>query len=225
MIRHPSPNHGERRAGARPDLVVLHHTVLDCAASLERLCDPAAEVSAHYLIDIHGETFALVSEARRAWHAGAGSWGAVSDVNSRSIGIELEGGPLSGFPEPQMRALESLLAEILRRHAMHPARVIGHSDMAPGRKDDPGARFDWQRLARSGLSVWPDAAQGSGCLDSALLQFGYPRDVTPALRLAAFRLRFRPCAVGTARPADDEDARLATDLATRFPVDRWDRGA
>ncbi len=221
-IRRASPNHGERRGGARPDLVVLHHTVLACAAALDRLCDPAAEVSAHYLIDERGRVHALVDEARRAWHAGAGAWGKLTDINSHSIGIELEGGPESRYPEPQMAALEALLADILARHRLHPARVIGHSDMAPGRKDDPGPNFDWRRLARAGLSVWPEARAASEGADAALLRFGYPEHAGPELRLAAFRLRFRP---GAAGPPDARDAALAADLAARFPVDRWGAGA
>jgi N-acetylmuramoyl-L-alanine amidase len=218
---HPSPNHGARRGCDRPDLVVLHHTVLPRQAALERLCDPAAEVSAHYLVDEAGATLRLVAEHRRAWHAGAGSWGSVRDVNSRSIGIELEGGPQSDFPEPQMAALEALLAEVLARWRIHPARVIAHSDMAPGRKDDPGPRFDWRRLARAGLSVWPKHGTAGGDLDPALQAFGYPAEVSPSLRLAAFRLRFRP---GHAGAPDATDAALAADLARRFPVDRLERG-
>lgn len=219
VIRRNSPNHGPRRGGARPDLVVLHHTVLPCTAALDRLCDPAAEVSAHWLIDRAGELYALVDEAQRAWHAGEGAWGAVSDVNSRSIGIELEGDG-SGFPDPQMAALRGLLAGVMERHGIHPARVIAHSDMAPGRKDDPGPAFDWRGLAEAGLSVWPELREAAPeTADAALIRFGYPAAVTPDLRLAAFRLRFRPGASG---PADATDAGLAADLAARFPVDRWD---
>lgn len=223
MIRHPSPNHGARRGGARPDIVVLHHTVLPCRAALARLCDPAAEVSAHWLVDRTGETYALVDEDRRAWHAGVGAWGAVSDVNSRSIGIELEGDG-GDFPAAQMAALRALLAGVLDRHGIHPARVIGHSDMAPGRKHDPGPAFDWRGLAAAGLSVWPTPRDGAlaAATDAALVGFGYPESVGAALRLAAFRLRFRP---GAAGPAAAADAALATDLAARFPVDRWDAGA
>jgi N-acetylmuramoyl-L-alanine amidase len=222
VILRASPNHGPRRGGVRPDIVVLHHTVLPRDAALDRLCDPVAEVSAHWLIDRGGVVYALVDEGQRAWHAGAGAWGAVTDVNSRSIGIELEGDHGS-FPEPQMVALREHLARILDRHAIHPARVIAHSDMAPGRKDDPGRAFDWCGLAAAGLSVWPDARTGvAEETDAALVRFGYPAAVTPELRLAAFRLRFRPDAIG---PADAVDAGMALDLAARFPVDRWDAGA
>jgi N-acetylmuramoyl-L-alanine amidase len=222
VIYRPSPNHGRRRGGACPDIVVLHHTVLPCEAALDRLCDPAAEVSAHWLIDRMGETYALVDEAQRAWHAGTGAWGAVTDVNSRSIGVELEGDG-ADFPERQMEALRSLLTGVLERHGIPPARVIAHSDMAPGRKHDPGPAFDWPGLAAAGLSVWPERREAvPESADDALVRFGYPASVAPELRLAAFRLRFRPAASGL---ADTTDAGLAADLAARFPVDRWDAGA
>lgn len=212
-----SPNFGERRGGARPDLVVIHYTAMaDCAASRARLCDPAAEVSAHWLIDTDGRAEQLVDEAARAWHAGAGSWGGVTDVNSRSVGIELQNTGAQPFAEPQMAALERILSAILDRWSIPPARVIGHSDMAPDRKTDPGPRFDWRRLALAGLSVWPRPATADpAALVPALRAFGYP-DAPPDRLLAAFRLRFRPQARG---PADARDAGMACDLAARFPAD------
>ncbi|MEZ5888472.1 MAG: N-acetylmuramoyl-L-alanine amidase [Paracoccaceae bacterium] len=215
----PSPNFGERRGGARPDLVVIHYTAMPSAAEARaRLCDPAAEVSAHWLIAEDGKVEQLVDESCRAWHAGAGAWGAATDVNSRSIGIELANPGDAPFPEPQMKALEGLLAGVLARWSIPPERVIGHSDMAPGRKRDPGPRFDWRRLAAQRLSVWPGAsgAEGTtGPLRGALTAFGYP-DVGDDLLLAAFRLRFRPWASG---PENEADRALAADLARRFPVD------
>jgi N-acetylmuramoyl-L-alanine amidase len=223
-----SPNQGARRGGAVPDLVVLHHTaMLTAAAALERLCDPAAEVSAHYLIGEDGRAWRLVPEARRAWHAGAGRWGTVADVNSRSIGIELaNAGPLDGFPpypEPQMAALERLLGAVMGRWRIAPARVIGHSDMAPARKADPGPKFDWRRLARAGLSVWPQDADGGSAdwrrFRVAAARFGYaasPQDA--GLVLDAFRLRFRPQSEG---PLAAEDVAMAEALAAAHPcVDR-----
>jgi N-acetylmuramoyl-L-alanine amidase len=200
-------------------MVVLHYTGMATAAeALARLCDPAAEVSAHYLIDEAGRTFRLVPEEARAWHAGAGRWGAVTDINSRSIGIELANGGDHPFAAAQMTALEALLADILARHAIPPARVIAHSDMAPARKRDPGPRFDWRRLALSGLSVWPRPAPGPHApLADSLARIGYDPALPPEYALFAFRLRFRPWAQG---PADATDAALAHDLAHRFPVDR-----
>lgn len=221
IIDHPSPNFGPRREGARPDMVVLHYTAMATAgAALERLCDPAYEVSAHYLIDETGLVFRLVNEEMRAWHAGAGGWGDVTDVNSRSIGVELANPGNAPFSAPQMNALEQLLPGILSRWRIPPERVIGHSDLAPERKGDPGARFDWQRLARQGLAVWPSADERAPARDEAfalhLSQIGYP-DAAQQARLAAFRLRFRP---GVQGPLDDTDMGLAQNLARRFPVDR-----
>lgn len=214
---YPSLNFGPRRAGAVPDMIVLHYTAMpSCAEARARLCDPAAEVSAHYLISEAGVVEALVPEELRAWHAGAGAWGAVRDVNSRSIGIELANGGGLPFPEPQMAALEALLADVMRRWSIPAHRVIGHSDMAPGRKGDPGARFDWRRLALAGFSVWPeeDAATEMTFPDAAR-RFGYP-NVADDLLLAAFRLRFRPMATG---PLDAIDVAMAANLARRFAVD------
>jgi N-acetylmuramoyl-L-alanine amidase len=210
---YPSPNFGERKGGAAVQLIVLHYTVLDCAESLARLCDPAAEVSAHYLIDRDGTLHALVDEAARAWHAGAGAWGGAGDVNSRSIGIELVNSGAEPFAEPQMAALERLLPEVMARHGLGPEAVIGHSDMAPDRKSDPGPRFDWRRLALQGLAVWPEPAQ-PGDLAADLQAFGYP-EAAPETLLSAFRLRFRPWASG---PVSDEDRAVAAGLR-RFAVD------
>lgn len=211
----PSPNFGERRGGLRPSLVVIHHTAMaSCAEARDRLCDPAAEVSAHWLVSETGGVEALVPEAARAWHAGAGEWGGLDDINSRSIGIELANRGDHPFPEPQMRALEGLLGDILARWSIPPQGVIAHSDMAPGRKSDPGPRFDWRRLALRGLSVWPWPRR-PGNFRADALRFGYP-PVADDLLLAAFRLRFRPWADGPLAP---EDAALAADLAARFPVD------
>src|SRR6056297_873269 len=135
MRDHPSPNHGTRRGGARPSLVVLHYTAMESAeAALDRLCDPDAEVSAHYLVDERGAVLALVPEDRRAWHAGAGSWGAIGDVNSHSVGIELVNSGERPFAEFQFQALELLLDAVMRRWRIPPKGIIGHSDMAPGRK-------------------------------------------------------------------------------------------
>lgn len=219
VIPHPSPNHGERRGGARPRLIVLHYTgMASAAAALAKLCDPVDEVSAHYVIGTDGTVWQLVDEARRAWHAGAGSWQGQGDVNSRSIGIELVNTALHPFPEPQMTALGALLAGAMARHGIPPEGVIAHSDMAPTRKVDPGPRFDWRRLARAGLSVWPDGGQADpAAFRPAALAFGYPAEAEAAALLSAFRLRFRPWASG---PLDATDAGCAVDLARRFGIDR-----
>ncbi|MFN3971466.1 MAG: N-acetylmuramoyl-L-alanine amidase [Gemmobacter sp.] len=204
----PSPNCGPRRGGVRPSLVVIHFTAMKSAeAARARLCDPAAEVSAHWLIDGAGIVEALVPEALRAWHAGAGAWGAARDVNSASIGIELANDGKSPFPARQMAALEALLAGVMGRWGIGPAGVIGHSDMAPARKVDPGPRFDWKRLARGGLSVWPEAGE-PGDFRADCRGFGYP-DVADDLLLRAFRLRFRPWGAGG---LDDADRAVAAGL-------------
>ena len=211
---HSSPNFGPRRGVAVPDLVVLHYTGMDTAeAAIARLVDPASEVSAHYLVDLDGRVVCLVGEDLRAWHAGAASWGGVVDINSRSIGIEIANpGRELGyppFPEPQIAALEELLAEILARHEITPERVVGHACVAPGRKGDPGEKFDWRRLALRGLSVWLDpepAASGLAELgvaqaarfQSAARRFGYGAPgsgewCTPTRAVwRAFLMRFLP---------------------------------
>jgi N-acetylmuramoyl-L-alanine amidase len=203
----------------RPHLVVLHYTAIPTAAeALARLCDPAAEVSCHWLIDRDGTLWSLVDESERAWHAGAGAWGGCSDVNSASIGVELVNTGAEPFPAPQMTVLEALLAGILHRWAIPARGVIAHSDMAPARKTDPGRRFDWRRLALGGLAVWPDAAAAPGDalapLEASLQRIGYP-DAPPDLRLAAFRSRFRPWAEG-AETAEDRAA--AARLARAHPA-------
>ncbi|GAB1364233.1 N-acetylmuramoyl-L-alanine amidase [Rhodobacter sp.] len=183
----------------RPSLVVIHYTAMaTCAEARDRLCDPAAEVSAHWLIAESGEVLTLVPETERARHAGAGQWRGQDDINSRSIGIELANRGDHPFPEPQMAALEEVLRGIMARWSIPPEGVIAHSDMAPGRKSDPGARFDWRRLALQGLSIWPDpASPGSFRADAQRL--GYPA-ADDATLLRAFRLRFRPGAVARWHP-------------------------
>ena len=211
-----SPNCGKRRGGVTPDIIVIHYTgMASCAEARARLCDPAAEVSAHWLVDLDGTAEALVPEDLRAWHAGAGEWAGVTDVNSASIGIELANPGNAPFPMAQMVGLEALLGGIMARWQVPPHRVIGHSDMAPMRKRDPGPRFDWRGLARAGLSVWPGAGEADPAgFSGDARRFGYP-DVTPDVLLAAFRLRFRPWARG---PLDATDAGMAADLAARFPA-------
>jgi len=208
-----SPNFGSRRGGAVPDMVVLHYTGMATAAeALHRLCDPDAAVSAHYLIDRDGTVIRLVAEAMRAWHAGASGWGGVRDINSRSIGIELVN-PGAGpgghpFPEPQMAALEALLDAVVARWRIVPERVLGHACVAPGRKADPGPRFDWRRLALTGRAVWLDPPGGDAAVHGAPVaagefrgtarRFGYPLtveggwDSEARAVWRAFADRFRP---------------------------------
>jgi len=203
-IWHPSPNAGARRGGARPTLVVLHYTAMeDADSALARLCDPAAEVSAHYLIGRDGRLWQLVDETERAWHAGAGAWGAIDDLNSASIGIELDNGGSAPFSEPLMARLEAVLDGVARRWALGPEAAIGHSDCAPGRKSDPGPRFDWLRLARRGLALAPGQGDDpGGPVEALLARAGWTAEAPVEARLAAFRARFRPGAEGPEEPAD-----------------------
>lgn len=229
-IWQPSPNFGARRDGARPDILLLHFTNMATAeAAAARLCDPAAGVSCHYLIGEDGRLWHFVDEAQRAWHAGQGFWGDVCDVNSRSIGIELANRGNHPFPELQMRVLETLTRGIMARWQIPPERVVGHSDIAPDRKNDPGPHFDWRRLALQGLSIWqePGASADAAAFRSLAGQVGYGAGFSDDAILAALRLRWRPWAHRLAAQGPPEAADLAVlaDIAARFPVDRGGQGA
>jgi N-acetylmuramoyl-L-alanine amidase len=219
-----SPNHDARPAGGPIDMLVLHYTGMKTAAeAIDRLCDPAAKVSAHYVIDEDGTVWRLVDESQRAWHAGVSSWQGTESVNGVSIGIELvnpgHDWGYRAFPDAQMTALEALAQDILRRHPIPPDRVVGHSDVAPLRKQDPGELFDWPRLAEAGIGLWP-MEPASPPVDIAAAQrmlgtIGYqvPRsgvldDETRPV-LVAFQRRFRPTRVDGG--LDEETAvRIAT---------------
>lgn len=197
----PSPNHGERPAGTRAELLVLHYTGMPTAASaLARLCDPSSQVSAHYTVDEDGTVYAHVAEDRRAWHAGLSSWRGAADVNSRSIGIEIVNpGHEFGyrpFPAAQMDAVEALCRAVMGRHGIQPADVLGHSDIAPARKEDPGELFDWPRLAAAGIGLWPapsaadDGPFGDDEVDRLLGRYGY--DTAAPRALLSFQRHFAP---------------------------------
>ncbi|MFC6584673.1 N-acetylmuramoyl-L-alanine amidase [Sulfitobacter aestuariivivens] len=177
------------------------------AAAIARLCDPAAEVSAHYVISRHGAITQLVDESMRAWHAGAGSWGGRGDVNSRSIGIELDHRGTHPFAAPQIDALEEMLHAIMARWDIAAEGIIGHSDMAPGRKSDPGPRFDWRRLERQGLARRRGQGAATGTVtpetfQAAAVAVGYPADVSHEALLEAVRHRYRPGGCGPVSTAD-----------------------
>lgn len=199
----PSPNFGDRPANTAIDTVVLHYTGMDSArAALDRMCDPAAAVSAHYMVDEDGVVFRLVDEDKRAWHAGVSFWLGATNINDRSVGIEIANpGHEFGyrpFPEAQMASVETLLGDILSRHAIPASRVIGHSDVAPARKQDPGELFDWQRLAKKGLAVWPDKAVDAVDLSGVarmLAGIGYDPDAALKDVVTAFQRRYVPHAV------------------------------
>lgn len=206
MIERASPNHDARPPGQAIDILLLHYTGMQTAAmALDRLCDPAAKVSAHYLIDEDGTCHALVPEARRAWHAGVALWSGDRHVNARSIGIELvnpghEWG-YRRFPPAQMAALAALAQGVLARHPIPPRHVLGHADVAPARKQDPGELFDWAWLAARGIGLWPGErpaergrpAEAAGLLPR-LARFGYDIAAPEAATLA-FQRHFRPSRV------------------------------
>lgn len=220
-----SPNHGPRKSGGAPRLVVIHYTAMRGGSNpvIEHFRDPEVQLSAHYVLGRNGRLVQMVDESRRAWHAGIGRWGAFTDVNSFSLGIELCNEGDGPFGARQIDALEDLLRDILTRHAIPPEGVIGHSDSAPGRKIDPGPRFDWRRLSRHGLSVWPEMRKGVAVdyavFQDALHRFGYRHEVEDEVMLSAFRLRFRPTHRG---PLDAVDMGMAVDLAERWPFEQRD---
>lgn len=215
----PSPNHDARLA-AHPDMVLIHYTgMADGEAALARLRSPSAKVSCHYLIEEDGDVVQLVAESRRAWHAGVASWEGTTDINTRSLGVELvnPGHDLGypDFPKPQIEAAIALCRDIVRRHAIRADRVLGHSDVAPLRKNDPGEKFPWRTLAADGVGVWlepspiapgPILAPGArgptvSALQSALAAYGYGvgatglyDDQTRAV-VTAFQRHFRPARV------------------------------
>ena len=199
-------------------MLVLHYTGMESAeAAIDRLCDPQAKVSAHYVIHEDGRTVQLVAEERRAWHAGVAFWRGNTDINARSIGIEMvnpghEFG-LKPFPEKQMAALDTLVLEIVQRHLIAGRNVVGHSDVAPRRKDDPGELFDWPRLYKCGIGVWPEEGQG-GDMDEQqagilLRDFGYETDDL-GKTLEAFQRHFRPAEING--KLDPETAQLLSGL-------------
>jgi N-acetylmuramoyl-L-alanine amidase len=205
IVECPSPNHDERPAP--PDILLMHYTGMETAdAAIARLTSAEAKVSAHYTVCRDGAVFRHVPEERRAWHAGVSWWHGERNVNARSIGIEIvnpghEFGYIP-FTDEQMAAVIELSHGILSRHAIPPERVIGHSDVAPSRKEDPGELFPWQHLAANGIGVWPKTAKvsGTGPFDDAhvaanLKRYGYgvapDMDVPLAKVITAFQRHFR----------------------------------
>jgi N-acetylmuramoyl-L-alanine amidase len=216
----PSPNQEPRRDGRPPDMLILHYTGMDSAeAALDWLTREESKVSAHYLIDEEGRIAQMVAEEMRAWHAGQSLWAGVTDLNSCSIGIEIHnpGHDLGypEFPEAQMRAVEALCLDIFTRYAIPPERVLAHSDIAPGRKRDPGEKFDWAALAKAGIGLWVeptplgdesglglgDEGEAVAALQRALARFGYGVELTGTYGLGleqvmqAFQRHFRPARI------------------------------
>jgi N-acetylmuramoyl-L-alanine amidase len=220
LVRRLSPNH-DARDGVTVDMLVLHYTGMTSGeAALVRLCDPAAKVSAHYLIDEDGTVHALVPESQRAWHAGVSFWAGARDINSRSIGIELVNpGHEFGyrpFPEAQIAAVVVLCGEILKRHAIASSRVLGHSDVAPQRKEDPGELFPWQRLAGAGIGLWPARGgdPGEGAVAGLLARYGYDPEASPEKVITAFQRHFHPSRIDGV--ADDETRQMLAGLVALY---------
>ncbi len=204
----PSPNFNARALSAGVDYVVLHYTGMRTAQeALDRLCDPGSEVSAHYMIDEDGEIFRLVDEEKRAWHAGRSFWRGERDLNSVSIGIEIVNpGHAFGyvpFPEEQVAAVKDLLRDIFARRKLPASRLLGHSDIAPARKIDPGELFPWEELAAEGFGLWPsptpeerEAPVQEGEVWDLLRRIGYecPKEDESAClsALHAFQRRYHP---------------------------------
>ena len=210
MIFTPSPNFDERKAPV--EMLVLHYTGMETAQkALDRLRDPAAKVSAHYVIDEDGEIYSLVAEDKRAWHAGVSSWNGKTDINSRSVGIEIVNpGHEFGyrpFPDKQIQSVIRLSGEIVKRQAIDLKSIVGHSDIAPTRKTDPGELFPWKKLAENGIGLWTDdfiAPEKS--VAEMLSAIGYDTSDEQAA-LTAFQRRFYPEAILNRAP--DTEKRLA----------------
>lgn len=213
-IEAPTPNFDQRRGP--PDMVVLHYTGMRTGEeALARLRDPAAKVSAHYLVEEDGRVFRLADEARRCWHAGKSFWKGETDINAVSVGIEIVNpGHEFGyrpFPEVQIEAVIGLLDAIRSRWTIPDARILGHSDVAPARKEDPGELFPWRRLAEAGHGLWVDPAPAPGvplsigddglgvfALQAGLTRLGYDNapsgqyDEQTATNIRAFQRHWRP---------------------------------
>lgn len=215
---HPSPNFEPRRGKTRADMLILHYTgMMSASRVVAWFASPASKLSSHYVVDEAGHITQMVSEADRAWHAGVGSWAGETDINSASIGIEIQNpGHDLGYPEfsaPQMAAVTALSRDIIARNAIPPTRVLAHSDVSPGRKIDPGEKFDWRGLHASGVGHWVepvplderDDGLGTGANDPSiaratalLARYGYGitpsanLDVTGAKVVRSFQLHFRP---------------------------------
>ncbi|EPE97708.1 N-acetylmuramoyl-L-alanine amidase [Rhizobium grahamii] len=216
----PSPNHGERADGRRPDMILLHYTGMPTPdRALEWLCQDESQVSSHYFVGEDGEVLQLVPENRRAWHAGKSYWRGETDINSLSIGIEIANaghpGGLPEYPQEQIQAVIELCRDCGQRWSIAPERVLGHSDVAPIRKVDPGEKFPWSELHKAGVGHWVEPAAISGgrffqrgdsgqpveALQSMLSLYGYATEITGQFSdkmagdIEAFQRHFRPARI------------------------------
>ncbi len=223
-----SPNFNDRDGDVSPSMLILHYTDMKTPkAALERLCDPAAQVSAHYVVEEGGKIHALVDEDKRAWHAGKSYWNGLTDINSYSIGVEIcncgHSNDYPDFPEKQITVVIMLCKEIIARHNIPAANVLAHSDIAPERKVDPGEKFPWERLAREGVGLWPapqemdyQAAQdlilNLDGFDELLCGFGYDLTVERETLFSAFHRRYYPEKFNTGENADEPDIKSIAKL-------------
>lgn len=201
VIDRPSPNFGDRK-GQSVLFLIMHYTAMKTAEdAIRRLSDPASGVSSHYVVGADGQVYRLVNEDKRAWHAGNSFWDGHSDLNTTSVGIEIDNDGTSPYPAVQMQALTALSLEIVKRHKIKAAYVIGHSDIAPDRKQDPGAHFDWKALAASGIGIWPvptqadystSAAWGGKTVADNLVKLGFKSGNTLSILVTAFQRHFQP---------------------------------
>jgi N-acetylmuramoyl-L-alanine amidase len=218
IIDTPSPNHGPRAEGKQVKFIILHYTdVPNAEHALHLLQSPEKQVSAHYLVDEDGTVMKLVDEDRRAWHAGKSYWAGEEDINSCSIGIELQNpGHQFGYEpyfDEQLDALKALCKAIMARHKILPHNVLAHSDIAPARKLDPGELFPWREFALEGIGIWPEAKEhAEGNLNDLLIKYGYDPRIDAETLKSAFRRHFAPC-VFLGEDADEiNDVELIADL-------------
>ncbi len=221
-----SPNFEARRDGKQPKILLLHYSgMTDFAEVLKKICDPASKVGYHYLIGEDGKTYNLVDESMRAFHAGVSFWQGERDINSISIGISLQNpGHEFGyrpFPQIQIDSLKKLAQQIIKRHSIAPHRVLGHSDVAPDRKTDPGELFPWQELADSGIGVMPKnpapAALSEREGKDLLTQWGYDPACDMATALIAFQSHYCPKELGKGlNPATSAALKSLISAATHF---------
>ncbi len=211
-IQYPSPNQDSRN-GKEIDTVVIHYTDMPTADdALRHLCDPKTQVSAHYLIDYDGMIYSLVPMEMNAWHAGRSFWRGTENINRNSIGIELQNKGhshgMEDFTNAQIDSLVELLLEIKSFCYFNPLNLVGHSDVSPGRKLDPGPRFDWRLLARHGLTIWPIKRMGICDPEQALGRIGYNPAAPLKDRINAFQARFTPRAITGEMNRETEDLML-----------------
>ena len=216
-----SPNYDLRH----PTMVVIHYTSNDeTERSIETLTSPARKVSAHYLVDRHGRIFQLVPENQRAWHAGQSYWAGNTDINSTSIGIELDNNGSETYEDAQINTLVALVKDIQERHRIKPMNVVGHSDVAPGRKVDPGPYFPWGRLAESGIGLWCTNSTATKVREGVLLNelligIGYDPK-TPDKSRAAFRIHHLSDGNGAVLDDDAEELKVAQCLIDQLAASK-----